>query len=524
MDDLNKKNKKKKSTHEIMESEELNNQLFAELTEFIMGVPKDRGSESIIDIKKWNEDRMQYINSNPDILHEELEFIEGHKRFIDFVKFNFKGKDLTLSSLLSDEITSIILEFEKPSEKISVIEELIDCIEREIDKRSSGLKVEEFHWRQLLNIIEIKDHKLRMNEFVKFLDQEKGKKENLIFFSENEKVNRILNNAVVEFCIYETQKIIQGLFFTRNLFYFNKTEEYLSSEWLSQNKLNSLNLFFNNMGRDDIIFYKTEKDLIELFSKLVNKKYLSPYVVGRDKKGKHGFTKIRWGHFKEHFRKLIYTEKSKEEKIMDFNENELETEFNKNFYKEKDDTLIEMEKELENTCFIWEGAELHWVHLLTELTERKIIKGKESKKDKSNENKPINNNGAIAPKSKSLLTNRSKSQDTTSSNNKPPDFYEITEIRVLWKCHSSHFMFVKNGALEIIDHNEMNSQKNNLKGIVKRDEANKNENQTKNINYIKKKQNDKNIAQEEEDENEYEEINQILHEIFGPRPSLIKLI
>jgi hypothetical protein len=411
------------------------------------------------------------IKTNRDAKFTEYEFNLAHKRFIDLVKFNFRGKELTLSALLYDEIFPIIIDC-KSMGIVSYFDELIDCIEREIDKRSSGLKIEELHWQNLINIIKIRDYELRMDEFYRFLDQEKGEKENLIYFSENEELNRMFNSTFVYYCVFDLQELIQRLRSARDSLYFKSfRRSNISKKQNIDSDFQSLELFLKYI-KLPIIFYKTEKDIILLFSKLISEQYLSTYVVGIDKKnGKHNLTKIQRGHFKEHFIKSEITENSINEREIELNENELETEFNKEFYKEKDDTLIEIERELEKTCFIWEGSELHLVHLINELTERKIIKGLKKNKKKK-------------------IIMKQKDTPLTNCEEKVIDVPFVD-----WNGVCRHFIIVKNDALEIIDPIQMG--KDNLK------ESDKN------------KYNNNNTSHEI---NEYREIDQILDDIFGHLP------
>lgn len=427
-------------------------------------------------LRKNKEDmEILFTDANVDDLYPftESDFLEAYRQREKYYKIDFKGKEISLS-LLDETAMDIILdaieEHKQPSEIVTLCDELIYAFDQKINKCQLEEKKNEFdYWHDLERIIKIKEYKMRVQAFEKFQDNERWAIIEEPFFHTNERLNSIIHKWFTPDFELSDAKLMIGIFLLkRDSFYLKKD---LNNNYAIRtiNNIDILESFIKNTERKSIVLYRTEKELIRLISELTSKEYLSSYVVGLDKKnGNYNFTKIRLCHFEEHFTKTKFKKNKLEERSgIVLNRDDLKEEFDKKFYKIKDDTLIEIEREIENTYFIWQMPENQLAYLFSELTDRKIIKGrrvdKEDEPGKPQSNTASNSNTADSEK-KQILKGKE-------------------EIHVTWKSIANHFMIVKNGGLEIINNDQMNSQKDNAKSLI---------------------------------EQEKDEIDKILDEIFGP--------
>ncbi len=399
--------------------------------------------QELVMLNEWRKYNAFYLSKNIQLPYDECDYIEAYRLFQDYVKFEFKNKEFSLLSF--DEIRDFILQYKNIDEIVDAIDDMIDAIEKQKKEKLDPVPEKAIHWNHLSQIVAIKDDELRINEFTKFCEsynvlgiRELSKQETPLF--KDDRLKFAVNRDFIPTTLHNVILLIRALYCFRNLHYFDQIDdvEYNPEVALTEEKFNSIDFALNHCYREPIIFLKNENSLIELLRLLIREGFICKYVVGVDHKAKHNLTKLQYHHFMAHF------DLSKDKKIFEKN---LITEFNNKFYLEKDDKLINKERPLECTYFIWLKKERLLVHLFQELTEKGlIIKSKiEKKPDGLDENDK-------EPQSHDKIK-----LDNDSSNKKkklPP---------VDWQMISKHFMIVKNGALEVLDNEQLNKQKNLLK-------------------------------------------------------------
>ncbi|HRR06755.1 MAG TPA: hypothetical protein P5105_05680 [Victivallales bacterium] len=342
------------------------------------------------------------------------------------------------------------MQCENTSELVDVIDEMIDALEQQKIEKLDPVPEKAIHWNHLSQIVAIKNDELRLNEFTKFCEsynilgiKELLKQDTPLF--KDERLKFAVNRDFIPATLHNVILLIRALYCFRNLHYFDQIDdvEYNPEIALTEEKFNSIDYALNHSYREPILFLKNENCLVELFHLLIKEGFVCKYVVGAGYKAKHNLTKVQWHHFMANF---TFSKKKSSDDEKEIEKN-LITEFKKRFYIEKN-IIINKDRPLECTRFIWLKKERLLVHLFQKLTEKGIIR-KTKIEEKPDEDEDENEENS--------QSHNKKTSDNKSKNKKeklPP---------VDWQSITKHFMIVKNGALEVLDNEQLNKQKNLLK-------------------------------------------------------------